>query len=130
MLRLKFGFRTLLLSPGSITIGRKQTCDLVLDDPQVSRQHARIIVGDQSAAIQDLGSGNGIKVNGREVKGLHRLAIGDRIQIATHIIEVVAPRDGAAAPPRDEADETIIGVKLTPPADWMDEGPTVVKKPK
>ena len=123
LLRLKLGFRTLLLSPGSITIGRKQTCDLVLDDPQTSRVHARVIVGEQSAAIQDMSSGNGVLVNGRRISGLQRLDVGDRIQIGIHTIEVLDQRDGSTTG-QHEADPTMIGVKVTIPADWVDEPPT------
>jgi FHA domain len=126
LLRLKLGFRTLLLSPGTITIGRRHTCDLVLDDPQTSREHARVIVGEQSAAIQDLSSGNGVIVNGRRIHGLQRLTVGDRIQIGVHTVEVVGHSD-AAPNAADEAEATMIGVKLKVPADWVDEGPTLVK---
>ncbi|MET0791670.1 MAG: FHA domain-containing protein [Polyangiaceae bacterium] len=120
MLRLKLGFRILLLSPGSITIGRKQSCDLVLDDPQTSRVHARVIVGESSAAIQDLSSGNGVMVNGRRIQGLQRLDVGDRIQIGIHTIEVLDQRDGATTGSH-EAEATMIGVKLKLPADWVDD---------
>ncbi|MEI9952930.1 MAG: FHA domain-containing protein [Pseudomonadota bacterium] len=128
LLRLKLGFRTLLLSAGSITIGRKSSCDLVLDDPQVSREHARVIVSDASAAIQDLSSGNGVQVNGRRIQGLQRLVVGDRIQIGVHTIEVIGPSDSGASV-HDEAEVTMMG-KVATPADWKDEGPTVVKNPR
>ena len=127
LLRLKLGFRVLLLGPGSFTIGRRHSCDLVLDDPQTSREHARVIVGDQSAAIQDLSSGNGVIINGRRITGLQRLAVGDRIQIGVHTIEVLSHSEASASSGSDEAEPTMIGVKVAPPADWIDEGPTLVK---
>jgi len=126
LVRLKLGFRTLLLSAGTITIGRKSTCDLVLDDPQISREHARVIVSDASAAIQDLSSGNGVQVNGRRITGLHRLAIGDRIQIGVHTIEVIGPSDTSATV-HDEAEVTRMG-KVA--ADFTDERPTALKNPR
>jgi FHA domain-containing protein len=125
LLRLKLGFRTLILSPGTITIGRKHTCDFVLDDPQTSREHARVIVGEQSAAIQDLSSGNGVLVNGRRIQGLQRLAVGDRIQIGVHTIEVLSSESAPGV--ASEAEPTMIGVKLGMPLDWAEEGPTLVK---
>ena len=124
LLRLKLGFRTLLLSAGTITIGRKSTCDLVLDDPQISREHARVIVSEASSAIQDLSSGNGVQVNGRRIQGLHRLAVGDRIQIGVHTIEVLGPTD-AGPTVHDEAEVTRMG-KV---AAFGDEHPTVVRNP-
>jgi pSer/pThr/pTyr-binding forkhead associated (FHA) protein len=126
LLRLKMGFRTLLLSAGSITIGRKSTCDLVLDDPQISREHARVIVSDASAAIQDLSSGNGVQVNGRRIQGLQRLAIGDRIQIGAHVIEVIGPSDTGPSV-HDESEITRIG-KV--PGEFTDERPTAAKNPR
>jgi len=126
LLRLKMGYRTLLLSAGSITIGRKSTCDLVLDDPQISREHARVIVSDASAAIQDLSSGNGVQVNGRRIQGLQRLAIGDRIQIGVHVIEVIGPSDTGPSV-HDESEVTRIE-KV--PGEFTDERPTVAKNPR
>ena len=126
LLRLKLGFRTLLLGAGSITIGRKSSCDLVLDDPQISREHARVIVSDASAAIQDLSSGNGVQVNGRRIQGLHRLAIGDRIQIGVHTIEVLGPSDTGPSV-HDETEITRIG---NVPGEFTDERPTVAKNPR
>ena len=119
LLRLKLGFRILLLSPGSITIGRKRSCDLVLDDPHTSRVHARVIVGESSAAIQDMSSGNGVLVNGRRIQGLQRLDVGDRVQIGIHTIEVL-DHDATAS---HEAEATMIGVKVNLPADWTDDEP-------
>ena len=126
LLRLKMGFRTLMLSAGSITIGRKSTCDLVLDDPQISREHARVIVSDASAAIQDLSSGNGVQVNGRRIAGLQRLAAGDRIQIGVHTIEVLGPSDTSPTV-HDESEVTRIG-KVT--GEFTDERPTSAKNPR
>lgn len=127
LLRLKLGFRVILLGPGSITIGRKHSCDLVLDDPQTSREHARVIVGEQSAAIQDLSSGNGVLVNGRRIQGLQRLVEGDRIQIGVHTIEVLSHSE-ASATGADGEEPTMIGVKAgSLPSEWTDEGPTLVK---
>jgi pSer/pThr/pTyr-binding forkhead associated (FHA) protein len=99
---------------------------LVLDDPQTSREHARVIVGEQSAAIQDLSSGNGVIVNGRRIQGLQRLAVGDRIQIGVHTVEVLGHSDPSPNRP-DDAEATKIGIKVPVPADWVDEGPTLVK---
>jgi pSer/pThr/pTyr-binding forkhead associated (FHA) protein len=74
---------------GTVTIGRKASSDLVLQDPLVSRTHARIIIGAQSAAIEDLGSANGVFVNGSRLSSLQRLAVGDRVEIGNQVIEVL-----------------------------------------
>jgi Protein of unknown function (DUF3662)/FHA domain len=64
-------------------LGRSRECDCVLADPNVSRKHAelqRSTSGDWT--ISDLGSTNGVKVNGRQVDSA-RLTPGDQIQIGT-----------------------------------------------
>ena len=64
-------------------LGRSREADCVLADPNVSRKHAelrRSSTGDWQ--IADLGSTNGIKVNGRQVDSA-RLTPGDQIQIGT-----------------------------------------------
>ena len=48
----------------STTIGRLDTCEVRLDDPTVSRTHARVVRVGDAYEVQDLGSRNGTKVNG------------------------------------------------------------------
>jgi hypothetical protein len=61
-----------------MTIGRLATCDIVLDDQNVSRQHAEIHPVGDAFQLVDLGSTNGCKVNGVRVQR-HVLADGDRL---------------------------------------------------
>ncbi len=73
----------------AITLGRRLSCDIVLHDPRASRCHARIIVGNESAAIEDTGSANGVYVNGLRVKGLIQLTRGDRVSIGEEVLDVL-----------------------------------------
>ena len=61
-------------------IGRSRECDLVLDDPNVSRRHAELRREDEGWAVRDLGSTNGIKLNGQRSRG-GRLSPGDEITL-------------------------------------------------
>ncbi len=61
-------------------IGRSRECDLVLDDPNVSRQHAELRRDGDGWAVHDLGSTNGIKLNGQRSRG-GRLSPGDEITL-------------------------------------------------
>ena len=87
------GVRHPLVPPGLI-IGRGTEADLRINDPGVSRKHAQIIVtgtGDeQSIRIVDLGSTNGITVNGQKVREAVVLE-GTRIDIGTTRLLVHAP---------------------------------------
>jgi pSer/pThr/pTyr-binding forkhead associated (FHA) protein len=62
-------------------IGRADDCDIHLDDPFVSRRHARVISADVGTAIEDLGSSNGVYVNGRLSPGITPLHPGDVVQL-------------------------------------------------
>lgn len=57
------------LHAGETVIGRGENVDLPLDSVQVSRRHARIVVTGGRAMLEDLGSKNGTRLNGRLVSG-------------------------------------------------------------
>jgi hypothetical protein len=85
--------RRLLVPPRGGVIGRSRECDVVLEDAGVSRRHAELRPLDASAwSIEDLGSTNGVQVNGRTVEGKHELRSGDRIELgSTEIVFEIAP---------------------------------------
>lgn len=58
---------TFLLETISLTVGRDPVSDVVLNDPEVSRQHARFTQTDDGYQVQDLGSTNGTFVNGERL---------------------------------------------------------------
>jgi pSer/pThr/pTyr-binding forkhead associated (FHA) protein len=104
--------QTVEITGGHFTIGRVGDCDLVLDDPKVSRHHAAISPGmGPTRLLHDLGSANGTLVNGSPVKptvgftaageriaeinGGEVLQFGDSIVLAT----LADPRHGPVVPP-------------------------------
>ena len=62
------------------TIGRSGDNDIIIDDPSVSRQHAKVRLEGQTFTIFDLGATNPTQVNGQEI-GKHQLIDGDRVEI-------------------------------------------------
>jgi pSer/pThr/pTyr-binding forkhead associated (FHA) protein len=66
---------------GGAIIGRAPGCDLLLDDPLVSRNHARVLASEIGTGIEDLGSANGLYVNGRRRMGISPLHPGDVVQL-------------------------------------------------
>jgi hypothetical protein len=71
------------LPRGATILGRSLDCHVTIEDPLVSRQHARIVIDDEGALIEDLGSRNGVKVNGAVLREHARLNDGDRLRIGT-----------------------------------------------
>ncbi len=56
------------LKSGMNIIGRENTCDILVFEPHISRKHASVdVVGDGTITVIDLGSTNGILVNGERV---------------------------------------------------------------
>ena len=69
-----------VLSGERMVLGRSRECDIVVEDPNVSRRHAELHREGEHWAVVDLGSTNGIKVNGRRVDKAS-LRDGDRVTL-------------------------------------------------
>ncbi|MBW2459378.1 MAG: FHA domain-containing protein [Deltaproteobacteria bacterium] len=65
-------------------LGRSLACTVRLDGDDVSRRHARILVADDIATIEDLGSVHGVRVNGEPLTGSKPLKNGDVITVGIH----------------------------------------------
>ena len=75
--------RRYVLDGPKAAIGRSRDCDCILDDQNISRRHAELRRDSQGDwQIADLGSTNGIKVNGRRVETC-RLSPGDEVTLGT-----------------------------------------------
>ena len=73
-----------VIPPDGALVGRSRECDVVLADANVSRRHAEILPGAADTwTIADLGSTNGVLVNGRRIEGAEVLQAGDRIVLGT-----------------------------------------------
>jgi pSer/pThr/pTyr-binding forkhead associated (FHA) protein len=68
--------RDIVLPELSITVGRSSACDVVLDDPRISAEHARLVAGASGVTVTDLGSRNGVFVNGARIKQQASLTAG------------------------------------------------------
>lgn len=77
--RLVRGDTEVNLSSGVHLIGRGDDVAVRIDSAKVSRQHARVVVTDRTASVEDLGSKNGTFVRGRRITGAVELTDGDEI---------------------------------------------------
>lgn len=82
-------------------IGRSSDCDIRIADASVSRRHAEILRQDDRFFLHDLGSRNGTRVNGAEVRAAVELAPGDRVEVGDVTLQVAAeePASPASVPP-------------------------------
>lgn len=93
--RLRLLLQEFDLPQGETVLGRSPECQVTIDDPLVSREHAKILVHGDEVICRDLGSRNGSKVNGVPLRGEIPLNDGDRIRIGNQEIvfsKVVVPR--------------------------------------
>ena len=84
------GGRRVPVSDQPVVIGRLPECDVVLNDPNVSRRHAEVVRQGDEIVLRDLGSTNGVKVNGTRVQSTI-LYNGDEISIGTSRLVLEAP---------------------------------------
>jgi hypothetical protein len=78
--------RRVVVGPSGATLGRSRGCDIVLNDNNVSRQHAEIRPRGGSWVYTDLGSTNGSSVNGRPISGPEVLKPGDEVSLGGYSI--------------------------------------------
>jgi hypothetical protein len=79
--------RRMVVGPAGVTLGRSRQCDVVLDDPNISRQHAEIRPRGGAWVLTDLGSTNGSLINGRRIDHPEVIKPGDEIEIGTSVIK-------------------------------------------
>ena len=103
--RISFGTYEIALRPGESLIGRTRTCHLRVDDPTVSRRHARLLLVRDIITVADLGSRNGVQVNGTKIVDAHPLADGDVVAVGACIFNIHIDMAAPAEEPNDEIEE-------------------------
>jgi hypothetical protein len=78
--------KRVVVGSGGATLGRSRQSDVVIDDPNVSRQHAEIRPRGGSWVLTDLGSTNGSTLNGRRIDHPEVLKPGDEIGLGTAVV--------------------------------------------
>ena len=78
--------KRMVVGAGGATIGRSRDCDVVLADGNVSRHHAEVRPRGDGWMIADLGSTNGVTVNGARIEQAQLLRAGDRIEVGTTVL--------------------------------------------
>jgi len=89
-IKLRYRQALITLRTGKLYVGRSPECELAISDPAVSRRHARLWVNPTQIVIEDLGSQNGVHVNGVRIQGPCELHAGDLLRICSHELELVS----------------------------------------
>ncbi len=76
----------------AVVIGRDNSADLVIDDSQASRRHARIEPTGHGAVVEDMGSTNGTFINDSELHGRAELGPDDELLIGVTVMQVRTPQ--------------------------------------
>ena len=97
----------ILLGETMVVVGRHPSCDTRLDSLRLSRHHCSLTIEQGEIVVHDLGSTNGISINGRRVK-TGRLRWGDVLSIAHFRYRVdVGSRRSRAIYPRPHASDLL-----------------------
>jgi pSer/pThr/pTyr-binding forkhead associated (FHA) protein len=111
------------LTGARATIGRHATCDIVLDDDAVSRTHARVERTDVGFALMDIGSSNGLRVNGERTT--YRLLVsGDVVHVGDCVLRFEGSGDAAAPHELRSMGATLTDIPVPVVAD-EDTGPRI-----
>ena len=110
----------------TISIGRAENNDIVVDDPTVSRHHAKVTYQDGKYTIEDLGSTSGTRVAGKEVT-MTQIASGETVKLGNTEVgfnlgaNVVkpAPVQSPVRPDSDNQMETRVISKPAPSVAWL-----------
>ena len=116
------GLRVILPVGFNAIVGRAETAAVRIDDPEVSRRHARLVHDERGVIVEDLGSTNGTRINGDRVTGPSPLRDGDVVSFGdvSAVFRSSSPaqreRDGPSAAGFDDGGESAGPGPLKPEA--------------
>jgi hypothetical protein len=131
----EFGVQNWIINREEMVLGRDETCDIVIHERQISRQHLAFRrIRDADYLVEDLDSKNGTWVNGNRLEGSRQIHDGDEINLAlrvrlqfvgsgitapaTHNLPDIVPSTGGSGRLKIDTEARrvfILGVEMDPP---------------
>jgi predicted component of type VI protein secretion system len=108
-----------VLDKNELFVGRDLSNDIVINDPEISRRHARLYSQGNSYVLEDLGSTNGSFVNGQRLMGPNVLRPGDTVTFGERMSMVFESSDY-------DQDATVVSPSARPSFGGQNQGPAQV----
>lgn len=89
--------KTFEVTASGLCIGREPTNEIVVVDAGVSRQHARVLLHNGMVWVQDVGSRNGVFVNGNRVPDHKQIKTGDKVTVGINVFQLAMQPRGTPA---------------------------------
>lgn len=110
---VSFGGHEVQLPVGETLIGRSDACQIVLEDALVSRRHALLCNTGDAVEITDLGSVNGVLVNGERISGSSPIRVGSRITLGRAEISLKSNRSERATLTRESTQAVTLTAQVS-----------------
>lgn len=81
----------------AIVIGRDESADIRVEDKKVSRRHAGFKLVDGEPWVEDLGSANGVKLNGKRIDKRARMRASDKVKVGGYVVTLKDAREETAS---------------------------------
>jgi pSer/pThr/pTyr-binding forkhead associated (FHA) protein/tetratricopeptide (TPR) repeat protein len=101
--------REVPIGPTAVVIGRDESADIRVEDKKVSRRHAAFKLIDGEPWVEDLGSANGVKLNGKRVEKRARFGPQDKVKVGGYQITLRDLTESTGSSMRDDEDRSLEG---------------------
>lgn len=105
---IRLGAHEYELRAGQTLVGRHDSCHIVLGDALASRKHAVFHFEGGSVSVEDLGSVNGVIVNGKRIRKLQKLSSGDELKLGSQVLSVHLGNELGNRPTRSRVGATTL----------------------
>lgn len=117
--------REVPLAKAGVVLGRDDSADVRVDDKKVSRRHAAFKLIDGLPWVEDLGSANGIRLNGKKVDKRSRVTTDDEVKVGSYQVRIKDVGDEGTGSAIDEPDDLEAS---RPPTGTAQVRPRVIEK--